>query len=82
MIIVDDGSTDGSQNCVNHGNKDLRVKVVTQSNQRIAGDRNPEIDYTTGHYIVFVDADDYVIPNYIEYLLSLISRANTMVSVK
>ena len=60
LILVDDGSTDGSlQICNAYAQKDDRVKVVHKTNSGASDARNAGLDIAVGEYIVFVDSDDY-----------------------
>ena len=61
VIIIDDGSTDGSaQVCDELSKSDKRVRVIHQKNKGIATTRNIGIENATGYYISFVDSDDYL----------------------
>lgn len=64
IIMVDDGSTDGSGELA-ESLKDLSpcIQVVHQENQGLSGARNTGIHHATGEYLVFLDSDD-------EWLLS------------
>jgi glycosyltransferase involved in cell wall biosynthesis len=57
MIIVDDGSTDGSLD-IARGFSDPRIKIVRQTNRGLAGARNTGIRNAQGEYLAFLDADD------------------------
>lgn len=50
------------------------VQVIRQDNKGLAGARNTGIENTDGEYIHFIDADDLVPDNYVEYILDLLSR--------
>lgn len=65
IILVNDGSTDNSIEIVN-SYIDPRVKVIEQKNcgQSIA--RNTGLEYATGDYIWFIDADDVIFENSME----------------
>lgn len=64
IILVDDGSTDGSGAlCDKIAASDQRICVIHQKNQGLSGARNTGIRQATGEYIVFLDSDD-------EWLLS------------
>ncbi len=59
VILVDDGSTDGSGDlCDKIAGSDQRINVVHQKNQGLSGARNTGIRQATGEYIVFLDSDD------------------------
>lgn len=55
VIVVDDGSTDGTQRVL--ASYDGRIRTVTQSNQGANSARNRGFDASTGSYVIFVDAD-------------------------
>ena len=73
IIIVDDGSPDKSGKIADaYALKDNRIKVIHQQNKGLGGGRNTAIDAATGDYITFVDADDTICPDFVEYMLHLI----------
>ena len=61
IILVDDGSTDGSCDiCDIYANNDSRCVVVHQENQGLWAARNTGQKIAKGDYILFVDSDDYI----------------------
>jgi len=59
LILVDDGSTDGSSaRCDEYAARDERIRVVHQKNLGICGGRNTGISMAQGKYITFCDHDD------------------------
>lgn len=61
VILVDDGSTDGSGNiCDLYASKDKRIKAVHITNSGPSAARNCGIRAAMGDYILFVDGDDYI----------------------
>lgn len=65
LILIDDGSTDGSpQICDAYREKDDRIRVFHTENRGAAAARNLGIDNAYGEWIMFVDSDDYVSPDY------------------
>lgn len=70
IILVDDGSTDGSSKlCDVFAAKDSRVQVIHQKNQGVSAARNAGLDVMAGEYLLFVDGDDALLPNTIEATL-------------
>ncbi|WP_125711245.1 glycosyltransferase family 2 protein [Lacticaseibacillus porcinae] len=73
LIIVDDGSTDTTQNiCLALQASDNRIHYFRTTNSGAASARNFGLEHATGEYICFVDADDVVSEHYLEYLLKTI----------
>lgn len=60
MLLIDDGSTDGSgEACDAWAKADGRIRVFHQPNQGLAAARNTGIRATKGEYLLFLDSDDY-----------------------
>lgn len=77
IILVNDGSPDNSAKIIDsYALKDKRIKVIPQNNMGLGGGRNTGIDNATGDFITFVDSDDYLAPDFIEYMLDLESKTN------
>ena len=56
LILVDDGSTDGSgEICDSYANKDDRICVIHQENQGLSAARNRGLKEAKGEYIAFID---------------------------
>lgn len=70
IIVVDDGSTDNTQEIIKqYADKDSRIKVVfNNENLGVSESRNIGIQKATGDYIHFVDGDDMVVNNCYEVL--------------
>lgn len=61
IILVDDGSTDGSTAlCGAWKEKDSRVKVIYLDHKGVSVARNRGIEAAAGDYLYFVDSDDYI----------------------
>lgn len=74
MILVDDGSTDGSgDKCDQWGQQDERVRVFHTANRGLSQARNRGIDESRGEYLIFVDSDDVVAGNFVECLLGALT---------
>ncbi len=69
LILIDDGSTDGSgEICDEYAAKDSRIVVIHKENGGVAEVRNLGISRAKCEYICFVDSDDVVAPTYIQVL--------------
>lgn len=66
VVVVDDGSTDGSRAVL--AKLDKRVRVIHQANRGVAAARNRGIQAATGDLIVSLDADDALHPEYVRTL--------------
>lgn len=72
IVLVDDGSPDNSGDIIDeYARKDKRIKPIHKINCGVSTARNTGIENATGDYICFVDGDDYVMPDYVSYLLRL-----------
>lgn len=70
IVLVDDGSPDNSGAiCDRLVQEDNRIKVVHQSNSGVTKAREHGIATSTGEWIVFLDGDDQLLPNAIEYFV-------------
>ncbi len=71
VVLIDDGSKDSSlQICQSYAEKDSRVEVYKQENQGVATTRNHLLEKVNGDYVLFVDSDDWIELDMVEYLLS------------
>lgn len=60
ILLVDDGSTDGSEiKCERHAEADARVRVIHKENGGASSARNTGLDNALGDFIIFIDSDDY-----------------------
>lgn len=69
IILVDDGSTDGSGVlCDRLAAKDARIRVIHQENRGLSAARNTGIEAASGTWIAFVDSDDWIDTDMLELL--------------
>lgn len=71
LLLINDGSVDNSGSiCNSYSTKDDRVRVFHMNNRGVSSARNIGIEEAKGEWIVFVDSDDFVVPNFLEKLTS------------
>ena len=69
-IAIDDGSIDKSgEVCDGFARQDKRFRVIHKLNGGVSAARNDGINLASGKYITFIDADDFIAPEYIEDLV-------------
>lgn len=82
IILIDDGSTDNSGKiCDEYAKKFQEIVIIHQRNQGASVARNNGISKASGQYITFVDSDDMIEKNYVEYLYNLIKKYNVKMSI-
>lgn len=82
ILLIDDGSTDSSSKiAVAYAKKDSRIRLIHSHSANISAARNIGISQARGEYISFVDADDYVAPNYISILYQLTQKYHTPLAI-
>lgn len=81
LILIDDGSLDKSgQICDEYARKDSRARVIHQQNHGVSAARNAGIKVATGEWITFVDADDFIHPFYLEYMMNNCDNTDFVIS--
>ena len=69
IICVNDGTPDNSMKIVErYAEKDKRIVIVNKENSGLSFSRNVGLKVATGEYVIFLDSDDYIIENALEYL--------------
>ncbi len=82
IFLVDDGSTDNSSKiCNDYKKMDSRIKVIHKKNGGVSSARNVALDRASGKYVTFIDSDDWVSENWIEFLVNSIEKHNSSVSI-
>jgi glycosyltransferase involved in cell wall biosynthesis len=78
VVIVNDGSTDGSAAIAEqYVARDPRFRVVTQENGGLSKARNAGIDAATGDYLAFLDSDDRLPPDAYRLLLGALEQTGS-----
>lgn len=81
IILVDDGSPDKcGEICEAFEKNDSRIKVYHKKNGGLSDARNFGVEHSSGAFIAFIDSDDFVSPNYIDYLFTLLKKYNADIS--
>ncbi len=79
IILIDDGSTDNSAQIAQlFVDNDPRFQLLRQANAGQSAARNRGIELATGDYISFIDADDYIAPEFYTTLIKAIQNADVI----
>lgn len=80
LILVDDGSPDAcGEICDEYAAQDGRIRVIHQENGGLGKARNTGMDQAVGKYLIFLDSDDYWLPDTLEILHAEAERNQTQV---
>src|SRR5690242_10600305 len=73
-IVVDDGSTDDTLSIANRlAVAEQRLRVISQSNHGVSAARNAGIDSARAEWLLFLDADDWLLPMCLERMLGCVA---------
>lgn len=86
LILVDDGSPDNcGKICEEYAKKDERIVVIHKENGGLSDARNAGIDWSlktsNSRWITFIDSDDWIHPNYLEFLYRAAKNTNCKISI-
>lgn len=82
IILVDDGSTDGSgEICDSFAEQFNNIRVIHKTNGGLSSARNTGIQKSTAEFIMFLDSDDMIHPKTLEKQMNLIKQHNADVAV-
>lgn len=76
VVVVNDGSTDGSTCIAHEYDHDPRVHVIDQDNRGLSAARNAGLDAARGRTVMFVDSDDMLAPGHIAALESALAGSD------
>ena len=79
-IIVDDGSTDSSIEIIKSFLEDKRFKLIESEHIGFSAVKNIGLDNVKGKYIIFLDSDDFVYPEWLEFLYDAILKTGADIS--
>lgn len=80
VLLVDDGSTDSSPLiCDRYSATDPRFRTIHKSNGGVSSARNAGISLAKGEYLMFVDADDVLLPDALEMMFEGISGEDIII---
>jgi len=72
VILIDDGSTDSSLNVFTNNLSTLAPITISQPNKGLSAARNAGILKATGEYLLFLDADDFLLPNALKNIIEML----------
>ena len=82
IILVDAGSPDHCGKIIDElAETDDRIIVIHQNNRGVSSARNAGLRKSTGHYVMFVDGDDWVETDYVSYFLKLTDNGRFQVAM-
>lgn len=77
ILIIDDGSTDGSDIvCKSYAEKDQRILYIWQENKGLIGARHTGVEHASGDFLMFVDSDDWIDSGMATFLAEQIQDAD------
>lgn len=74
LIIINDGSNDGTPNILNKYSNNRNIKVFSQKNKGVSAARNKGMHKATGKYCFFIDSDDYLEKDALYKMLNLAEK--------
>lgn len=81
IIVIDDGSSDNTYSVVSsYAQKDSRIRLIKQNNQKQGAARNRGLEIAQGEFITFVDSDDWVDKDYLEKLYNAAIKYNVNIA--
>lgn len=81
VIMIDDGSTDGSEEIYTKYLEDSRFSVIKNSNQGLSFSRQLGFNLSKGEYFITIDSDDFISPNFLELMVNRIIKDQSDICV-
>lgn len=83
LILIDDGSSDNSVKiCQNMEKRDRRIHLLSCKHKGVSAARNVGINASIGKYIFFLDSDDIIHPQLLEFLHTLIEKSHSVIAAE
>jgi glycosyltransferase involved in cell wall biosynthesis len=80
LVVVDNGSTDGTVGRVEQFLDDGRVRLIHEANRGAAAARNAGIAAARGRYVSFLDSDDLFLPDFLESMAAVVESSGADVA--
>ncbi len=80
LIVVNDGSSDDTLNVI-EGFSDERIRLISQKNQGPGASRNNALKVASGEYVMFLDSDDWYLPEALEVAYGEASSSGSDISI-
>lgn len=78
LLLIDDGSIDVSFDiCKEYTEKNNQIKVISQQNGGVSKARNTGLRFAKGEYVMFLDSDDYMLPDMCKTMLDVLHTKQT-----
>ncbi len=74
VLLIDDGSKDNSYEICKKFKEDKRIKIIHKNNEGVSVARNIGIENATGDYLMFLDADDYILEDKWSLIISYLDK--------
>lgn len=81
LLLIDDGSTDASAERIQSYLADQRIRYIYKENGGVSSARNRGIKEAKGEWIIYIDADDYFLPEALQILYDTAVNNHVLISV-
>lgn len=82
ILLMDDGSTDESAKiCDEFAHRDDRFIAIHKENTGVCDSRNKGLKLATGQYVCFMDGDDWLSSDFVEYMMGLINKTDSSMAL-